>query len=82
MAKLNNNGTEEFGQTSLKVGIYQQGFPQHPIHEFFLEDTSQLVGCAVREPPNFEPATVDRVVMDNCIFVAQQVIMYLNTVSK
>ena len=80
-ATLNSEDWENYFE-GLTVAIYKQSEPEHPIHDFFLADVCALTGTQYNRPQGFSPVLVDHMVMENSLFIAQQLIAFLNAVAQ
>lgn len=82
-ATLDMKEWEGFFGEDVSVAVYRQSEPEHPIHDFVLEDACALTNLAV--PPHalmsFLPTTVDNQQADSVMFVAQHLIAFLTQIS-
>lgn len=62
----------------LSVAVYRQSAPEHPIHDFFLEDVCSLVGFQANPPPSFVPPVVDQSQIESAIFLTQHLILNIH----
>lgn len=80
-ATLNTENWEEYF-SGLKVATYKQSEPDHPIHDFFLEDTCKLLGHDYTPPPQLlQRQTVDKHMVDTQMYLAENLIVFLNMTS-
>lgn len=78
-ATLNTDNWEEYF-SGLKVATYKQSEPDHPIHDFFLEETCRLLGHDYTAPPQlFQRLTVDKQMVDKQMYLAENLIVFLNS---
>lgn len=81
-ATLNTENWEEYF-SGLRVATYKQSEPAHPIHDFFLEDTCKLLGHDYTSPSRLlERLTVDKKIVDNQMYIAENLIVFLNYCSS
>lgn len=81
-ATLNTEDWEEYF-AGLKVATYKQSEPEHPIHDYFLEETCTLLGTDYQAPPNLlSRHVVDKDTMDKHFYLAQNLILLLNSCSN
>lgn len=77
-ATLNTEDWEEYF-TGLKVATYKQSEPEHPIHDYFLEDICSLLGYDYSSPEGLvQRGVVDKATLDKHLYVAQGLITFLN----
>ncbi|PBJ68403.1 ATP-dependent RNA helicase [Trypanosoma cruzi cruzi] len=76
-ATLNTADWEEYF-TGLKVATYKQSEPEHPIHDYFMEDVCALIGTGYDEPLNFLDRSVDFSLLEKHMAIAQTLVAYLN----
>ncbi|ORC84752.1 putative ATP-dependent RNA helicase [Trypanosoma theileri] len=76
-ATLNTEDWEQYF-TGLKVATYKQSEPEHPIHDYFMEDVCALIGAEYNESPNVVDRGVDFPLLEKHMFIAQNLISYLN----
>lgn len=81
-ATLNTEDWEEYF-AGLKVASYKQSEPEHPIHDYFLEDMCTLLGADYQAPAKLaEQAMIDKGTLDKHVFIAQNLIGFLNSCSN
>lgn len=81
-ATLNTDDWEEYF-SGLKVATYKQSEPEHPIHDYFLEDTCTLLGADYQPAPNLlSRGVVDKTTVDKHLYIAQNLILFLNSCSN
>ncbi|KEG08928.1 putative RNA helicase [Trypanosoma grayi] len=76
-ATLNTEDWEDYFK-NLKVASYKQSEPEHPIHDYFMEDICALTGVEYRGPSNVHEHIVDFSLLEKHMFVAQGLLLYLN----
>ncbi|EPY26018.1 ATP-dependent RNA helicase [Strigomonas culicis] len=80
-ATLNTGDWEDYF-SGLKVATYKQSEPEHPIHDYFLEDVCTLMGFDYTVPEQLmEKRVVEKSIMDKHLYIAQNLIMFLNNMS-
>lgn len=81
-ATLNTEDWEEYF-AGLRVATYKQSEPEHPIHDYFLEETCTLLGTDYQAPPNLVSRhVVDKDTVDKHFYLAQNLILFLNSCSN
>lgn len=81
-ATLNTEDWEEYF-AGLRVATYKQSEPEHPIHDYFLEDTCTLLGTDYQAPPQLvSRGVVDKSTVDKHFYLAQNLILFLNSCSN
>lgn len=81
-ATLNTEDWEQYFE-GLKVATYKQSEPEHPIHDFFLEDTCKLLGMDYQAPPKLvSQGSVSRNTLEQHLYLAQALLMFLNGHSR
>ncbi|CCW65420.1 unnamed protein product [Phytomonas sp. EM1] len=81
-ATLNTESWEEYF-TGLKVATYKQSEPEHPIHDYFLEDCCALLGVDHAAPPRLlRTEAVDRGLVEKHLCLLQNLIVFLNNASN
>lgn len=77
-ATLNTDNWEEYF-TGLRVATYKQSEPEHPIHDYFLENICTLLGHNYSPPPNLvQRLTVEKRTVDDLMYIAENFIVFLN----
>ncbi|CBZ29081.1 putative ATP-dependent RNA helicase [Leishmania mexicana MHOM/GT/2001/U1103] len=81
-ATLNTEDWEEYF-AGLRVATYKQSEPEHPIHDYFLEDTCILLGTDYQAPLQLvSRGVVDKSTVDKHFYLAQNLILFLNSCSN
>ncbi|KAG5496864.1 hypothetical protein GH5_01370 [Leishmania sp. Ghana 2012 LV757] len=81
-ATLNTEDWEEYF-AGLRVATYKQSEPEHPIHDYFLEDTCTLLGTDYQAPPHLvSRGVVEKDTVDKHFYLAQNLILFLNSCSN
>ncbi|KAG5497501.1 hypothetical protein JKF63_03765 [Porcisia hertigi] len=81
-ATLNTEDWEEYF-AGLRVATYKQSEPEHPIHDFFLEETCTLLGTDYQAPPRLvSRGIVEKSTVDKHFYLAQNLILFLNNCSN
>lgn len=81
-ATLNTEDWEEYF-AGLRVATYKQSEPEHPIHDYFLEETCTLLGTDYQAPSNLVSRhVVDKDTLDKHFYLAQNLILFLNSCSN
>lgn len=81
-ATLNTEDWEEYF-TGLRVATYKQSEPEHPIHDYFLEETCTLLGTDYQPPAQLvSRGVVDKLTVDRHFYLAQNLILFLNNCSN
>ncbi|KAG5471256.1 hypothetical protein LSCM1_01329 [Leishmania martiniquensis] len=81
-ATLNTEDWEEYF-AGLRVATYKQSEPEHPIHDYFLEETCTLLGTDYQAPPHLvSRGVVDKDTVDKHFYLAQNLILFLNSCSN
>ena len=65
----------------LSVATYKQSEPEHPIHDYFVDDACAMMGIPYQAPPTQGTLQVDHGLMDSMTMIAQYLIRFLNAVS-
>ena len=76
-ATLNTEDWEDFFE-GLSVAVYKQSEPDHPIHDYFMEDAAALIGTQYASPLAFSPAVVDHNALDQSMAAAFGLITGIN----
>ncbi|ESL10697.1 ATP-dependent RNA helicase [Trypanosoma rangeli SC58] len=76
-ATLNTADWEEYF-TGLKVATYKQSEPEHPIHDYFMEDVCALTGMRYSGPLDILKHNVGFTLLEEHMAIAQNLIIYLN----
>ncbi|KAK7197813.1 ATP-dependent RNA helicase [Novymonas esmeraldas] len=78
-ATLNTEDWEEYF-SGLRVATYKQSESEHPIHDYFLEETCTLLGSDYLAPPQLvSRGIVDKMTVDKHFYIAQNLILFLNS---
>ncbi|XQJ29253.1 ATP-dependent RNA helicase, putative [Leishmania guyanensis] len=81
-ATLNTEDWEEYF-AGLRVATYKQSEPEHPIHDYFLEETCTLLGTDYHAPPQLvSRGVVDKGTVEKHFYLAQNLIFFLNSCSN
>ncbi|CUI14634.1 DEAD/DEAH box RNA helicase, putative [Bodo saltans] len=62
----------------LTVATYKQSEPEHPIHDYFMEDVCSMLGMPHVPPIGLTQNVVDQQLLEKHLFTAQNLIMNLN----
>ncbi|EPY24587.1 ATP-dependent RNA helicase [Angomonas deanei] len=77
-ATLNTSDWEQYFE-GLKVATYKQSEPEHPIHDYFMEDVCTLLGSDYVAPPALcEKGFVEKKLVTNHMYIAEHLIAYIN----
>jgi HrpA-like RNA helicase len=76
-ATLNTDDWETYFD-GLTVATYKQSEPEHPIHDYFMEDICSMLGMPHIPPLGLTQNVVDQQLLEKHLFTAQNLIMNLN----
>ena len=80
-ATLNTDDWESYFD-GLTVATYKQSEPDHPVHDYFMEDACRLLGMPYTAPPGLTQTFVDQTQLEMNIFIAQNLVTFLNSYSQ